>query len=91
MFIKLCSILICFISTNSRIFCHFTINELDFELFEALKSRLFHDVFGKESEHYSNRWRNQQNLITKQENEIISKESSELKSALKQKEIENSE
>jgi chromosome segregation ATPase len=72
-------------------FCHSTINELDFELFEALKSRLFHDVFGKESEHYINRWRNQQKLITKQENEKISKENSELKNTLKQKEAENSE
>jgi hypothetical protein len=72
-------------------FCNFSIDEIDFELFEALKCGLFHVVFGKESGHSLNRWRNQTKLITKQENEEISNENSELRNALKQSQNENSE
>jgi hypothetical protein len=72
-------------------FLNFSIDELDFELFEALKSRLYRDAFGKETDPCIHRWRNQTKLIAKQGNESISKENSEMKSTIKEKEKENSE
>jgi hypothetical protein len=59
-------------------FNNFSVEELDIELFEALKKRLFKNILFKEKENYTSRWRNQNQLINQTETKSIPKENSQM-------------